>query len=66
MLLNMAVLGSPRPRIVRHSAVGLSHLRVVRNVGLGSGAGVCEGGGPLVPSAGLAWCTRHLARLVVI
>ena len=66
MLLNMAVLGSPWPHIVRHSTFGLSHLRIVRNVRLGSGAGVCEGGGPLILSAGLAWCTRHLARLVFI
>ena len=66
MLLNMVVLSSPWPRIVQHSAIGLSHLRVIRNVRLGSGAGVCEGGGPLVPSAGLAWCTHHLAHLVVI
>ena len=41
MLLNMAVLSSPWPRIIRHSAVGLLHLRIVRNVRLGSGAGVC-------------------------
>ena len=52
--------------IVRHSTVGLSHLHIIQNVGLGSGAGVCEGGGPLIPSAGLAWCTHHLACLVVI
>ena len=60
MLLNMAVLSSPQPHIIRHSTVGLSHLCIIWNVRLGSGAGVCEGGGPLIPSAGLAWCTHHL------